>query len=37
MDNLLIKCRESLESVNKYTDAAKQQVKKTCDGRWFSI
>ena len=28
MDNLLIKCRESLESVNKYTDAAKQQVKK---------
>ena len=28
MDNLLIKCRESLQSVNKYTDAAKQQVKK---------
>ena len=28
MDNLLIKCRESLHSVNKYTDAAKQQVKK---------
>ena len=28
MDNLLIKCRESLQSVNKYTDAAQQQVKK---------
>ena len=28
MDNLLIKCRESLQSFNKYTDAAKQQVKK---------
>ena len=27
MDNLLIKCRNSLESVNKYTDAAKEQVK----------
>ena len=28
MDNLLIKCRDSLESINKYTDAAKEQVKK---------
>ena len=27
MDNLLIKCKNSLESVNKYTDAAKEQVK----------
>ena len=28
MDNLLIKCRDSLESINKYSDAAKEQVKK---------
>ncbi|MDC3263292.1 acyl-CoA/acyl-ACP dehydrogenase [Pelagibacterales bacterium] len=28
MDNLLIKCRDSLESINRYTDAAKEQVKK---------
>jgi (2S)-methylsuccinyl-CoA dehydrogenase len=28
MDNLLIKCRDSLESIGKYTDAAKAQVKK---------
>ena len=28
MDNLLIKCRDSLESINKYTDAAKERVKK---------
>jgi len=28
MDNLLIKCRDSLESINKYLDAAKEQVKK---------
>ena len=28
MDNLLIKCRDSLESMNKYSDAAKEQVKK---------
>ena len=28
MDNLLIKCRDSLESIHKYTDAAKEQVKK---------
>ena len=28
MDNLLIKCRDSLESISKYSDAAKEQVKK---------
>ena len=28
MDNLLIKCRDSLESINRYSDAAKEQVKK---------
>ncbi|MDC3111403.1 acyl-CoA/acyl-ACP dehydrogenase [Pelagibacteraceae bacterium] len=28
MDNLLIKCRDSLESINKYSDAAKEQVKR---------
>ena len=28
MDNILIKCRDSLESINKYSDAAKEQVKK---------
>ena len=28
MDNLLIKCKDSLESINKYTDAAKERVKK---------
>ena len=28
MNNLLIKCRDSLESINKYTDAATEQVKK---------
>ena len=28
MDNLLIKCRDSLESINKYSDEAKEQVKK---------
>ena len=28
MDNLLIKCRDSLDSINKYSDAAKEQVKK---------
>lgn len=28
MDNLLIKCRDSLVSINKYSDAAKEQVKK---------
>ena len=28
MDNLLIKCRDSLESINKYSDAAKEQGKK---------
>ena len=28
MYNLLIKCRDSLESINKYSDAAKEQVKK---------